>query len=75
MEMTSRKPSKPWRVKARAGDLDTKDFRGQNAAYDYAHTLLNQGLRVRIQRWEAGFWGEYVSLDPEEIARGGEDDA
>lgn len=68
MAMTSRKPSKPWRVSAPvAGTMAdvTVDHRSERAAYKHVRALLDIGARVTVHHWEEGRWCLYERLAPD----------
>lgn len=65
MVMTSRKPSKPWRVEAYAPELVAKTFRGQSAAYEHVQAHLADGWRASVWHWEEGRWCLYERLEPD----------
>jgi hypothetical protein len=65
--MTTRPPSKPWRVYGARGL--SADYGSQRAAYDAVASITSAGVTAKVFHWVSGTWVIYEICEPVAVSR------
>lgn len=69
--MTTRKPSKPWRVTVTGPEVKaTSSFTSEAKAYTFIRASLSEGSpadAAKVEQWEGGRWWHFETVTADEI--------
>lgn len=66
--MTARRPSKPWRVTIRPGDIETAHTSKAKAfAHMRAELFVGNGSSAHVHCWEDGRWRLFETMRKEDM--------
>lgn len=69
--MTTKKPSKPWRVTVTGPEVEAKSsFTSEAKTFAFVRTCLGDGSpadTAKVEQWEGGRWWHFETVTADEI--------